>query len=182
MTELQPNIQLEKKLNRIAWAVTVVVIILVSTMHMMPKFFSGYNFTFLPAVYSSLNALTAIILIAALYFIKKGNMEKHRAAMTLAMVISALFMIGYVVYHLTYDDTKFGGEGAIRYVYFFMLITHIIAAGIIFPFILFTYIRAYTNQFAKHKKMAKWVYWVWLYVAVTGPVLFLMIRPYYPWT
>ncbi len=181
MSQLQPNLKLEKKLNRYAWAITVVVILLVSTMHMLPKFFSGFDFTWLPGVYSTLNALTAVILVVGLYFIKNGQVLKHRTAMTTAMVTSALFLMGYLIYHLTYDDTKYGGEGAIRYVYFFLLITHIILAGVILPFILFTYIRAFTNQFARHKKLAKWVYWVWLYVAITGPILYLMIEPYYPW-
>ena len=181
MNELKPNIKLEKKLNRIAWVITIVVILLVSTMHMLPKFFDGINLSFLPATYSALNALTAVLLVLALYFIKNGQVEKHQKTMTAALLTSILFMVGYVLYHLTYDDTKYGGEGSIRYVYFFLLITHIVSAGVILPFILFTYIRALTNQFERHKKMARWVYWVWLYVAVTGPVLYLMIEPYYPW-
>ena len=99
--------------------------------------------------------------------------------MTLAMISSLLFLLGYVLYHITNADTKFGGVGTIRPIYFFLLITHIVLAAVIFPFILFTYIRAFTGQFIRHKKMARWVYWFWLYVAVTGPVLYLMIKPYY---
>lgn len=181
MSAIQPNLELEKKLNRVAWVITAIVLVFVSTMHLMPKFLSGNDFTWLPPVYSALNALTAVLLIVALYFIKNGQREKHRKTMNVAIVCSGLFLLGYVIYHLTYEDTKYGGEGFIRTVYFFMLITHIILAGVILPFILFTYIRAYTNQFARHKKMARWVYWVWLYVAVTGPILYLMIEPYYPW-
>ncbi len=180
MEGVKANLVLEKKLNRIAWAVTAVVILLVSFMHRL-KIDTDIDFTFLPAVYSTLNAITAVILIIGLYFIKTKQIEKHRSAMMAAMFTSVLFLLGYVVYHLTNVDTKYGGEGFIRYIYFFLLITHIILAAGIFPFILFTFIRAFTNQFERHKKMARWVYWVWLYVAVTGPVLFLMIRPYYPW-
>lgn len=174
----QANLILEKKLNKAAWAITVVVLLLVSFMHRIRLDF-GVDFTFLPAVYSTLNALTAIILIAGLYFIKTGQRAMHEKAMTTAMATSLLFLLGYVLYHITNADTKYGGEGAIRYVYFFMLITHIVLAAVIFPFILFTYIRAYTKQFARHTKMARWVYWAWLYVAVTGPILYLMIKPYY---
>ena len=178
MKNEQPNIALEKKLNRWAWVITAVVLLLVSFMHKV-HFDTGIDFTFLPAVYSALNALTAVILLVGLYFIKRRQPEKHEKAMTLAMISSLLFLLGYVLYHITNADTKFGGVGTIRPIYFFLLITHIVLAAVIFPFILFTYIRAFTGQFIRHKKMARWVYWLWLYVAVTGPVLYLMIRPYY---
>jgi putative membrane protein len=174
----QASLILEKKLNKGAWAITAVVLLLVTFMHRIRLDF-GVDFTFLPAVYSTLNAVTALILVAGLYFIKTGQRASHEKAMTTAMVTSLLFLLGYVLYHITNDDTKYGGEGSIRYVYFFLLITHIVLAAAIFPFILFTYIRAYTKQFAKHVKMARWVYWAWLYVAVTGPVLYFMIKPYY---
>ncbi len=178
MSEAQPNIRLEKKLNRIAWAVTGIVLILVSVMHKI-HFDLGVDFSFLPAVYSALNALTAVTLLIGLYFIKNGKKEKHEKAMTAAMFFSFLFLLGYVLYHITNADTPFGGQGWIRPVYFTLLITHIVLAAVIFPFILFTYIRAFTGQFGRHKKMARWVYWLWLYVAVTGPILYLMIKPYY---
>ena len=178
MSQAQPDILLEKKLNRAAWAITVVVLLLVSLMHRI-HFDAGIDFSFLPAVYSALNALTAITLLVGLYFIKNKQQEKHEKAMTLAMFLSLLFLLGYVLYHITNADTKFLGEGWVRPVYFFLLITHIVLAAVIFPFILFTFIRAYTGQFGRHKKMARWVYWFWLYVAVTGPILYLMIKPYY---
>jgi putative membrane protein len=178
MSQQQPNIALEKKLNRVAWATTAVVLLLVTFMHRI-HFETGIDFSFLPAVYSTLNALTALILLAGLYFIKNKQREKHEKAMTLAMISSLLFLLGYVLYHVTNADTKFLGEGWIRPVYFSLLITHIILAAVIFPFILFTYIRAFTGQFDRHKRLARWVYWFWLYVAVTGPVLYLMIKPYY---
>lgn len=178
MIQEQPNILLEKKLNRVAWVVTVAVLVLVSIMHKI-HLDLPVDFRFLPAVYSGLNALTAIILLVGLYFIKNRQIEKHEKAMTAAMVTSLLFLLGYVLYHLTNADTPFGGQGWIRPVYFFLLITHIVLAAVIFPFILFTYIRAYTGQFGRHRKMARWVYWLWLYVAITGPILYLMIKPYY---
>ena len=181
MEKNQPKIDLEKKLNRWAWIISGLVLLVVATMHRIPKIPTNIDFTFLPALYSTLNAITAVILMVGLYFIKQKKIKHHRRAMTTAIVTSALFLLGYVVYHLIYEDTKYGGEGTIRYVYFFLLITHIILAAVIFPFILFTFIRALTNQFDRHKKIARWVYWVWLYVAVSGPILFMMIRPYYPW-
>ncbi|MBK8563507.1 MAG: DUF420 domain-containing protein [Saprospiraceae bacterium] len=178
MSTKQPDTILERKLNRLAWVITAIVLLLVSVMHRI-HFETSVDFTFLPAAYSAMNALTALILVAGLYFIKNKQPEKHEKAMTAAVVTSMLFLLGYVIYHITNADTKFGGEGWIRPVYFFLLISHIILAAVIFPFILFTYIRAFTGQFARHKKMARWVYWFWLYVAVTGPILYLMIKPYY---
>jgi putative membrane protein len=178
MIQAQPDLLLEKKLNRLAWVITAAVLVLVSIMHKIHLDLS-VDFRFLPAVYSGLNALTAVILLVGLYFIKNKQIEQHEKAMTAAMVTSFLFLLGYVLYHITNADTPFGGQGWIRPVYFFLLITHIVLAAVIFPFILFTYIRAHTKQFVRHRKMAKWVYWLWLYVAITGPILYLMIKPYY---
>ncbi len=178
MRTLQPNIVLEQKLNKIAWVITGAVLLLVVLMRRI-KIDTPIDFSFLPAIYSTLNAITAVVLLAGLYFIKKKQMENHRKAMSLSVLTSLLFLLGYVAYHITTEETKYGGEGAVRYAYFFLLITHIVLAAIIFPFILFTFIRAYTNQFDRHKKMARWVYWVWLYVAMTGPILYFMIKPYY---
>lgn len=175
---LPPNIQLEKKLNKIAWILSAVVFILVVSMRRI-HIDTTIDFTWLPAFYSSLNAIVAVVLIAALYAIKRSSAMLHRKLMTSAMLISGLFLLCYVVYHITTPETKFCGEGSIRMVYFFLLITHIILAAAILPFILFTYIRAYTNQFQKHVKLARWVFPLWLYVAVTGPVLFLMLSPCY---
>lgn len=173
------NKPLEKKLNRIAWVITAAVLLLVGMMRRIQHIEPDIDFSFLPPLYSTLNALTAVILLAGLYFIKNKQQAKHQTAMTIALCSSLLFLLGYVLYHFTTEETKFGGEGAIRYVYFFLLISHVILAAVIFPFILFTFIRAYTRHFDRHRKMARWVYWVWLYVAVTGPVLYFMIKPYY---
>jgi putative membrane protein len=95
------------------------------------------------------------------------------------MFTSALFLLSYVLYHFTTPETRFGGEGVIRYIYFFILITHIILAALTLPFILLTFNRAYTDQFDRHRKMARWVFPLWLYVAVTGPICYLMLKPYY---
>jgi putative membrane protein len=173
-----PNAALEKKLNKIAWVITAAVLLLVVMMRKI-KIETSIDFSFLPAVYSSLNAVTAVILMAGLYLIKQKKVELHRKAMSLSVLTSLLFLLGYVLYHMTTPETKYGGEGAMRYVYFFLLITHVVLAAVIFPFILFTFIRAYTGFFDRHRQMARWVYWVWLYVALTGPVLYFMISPYY---
>jgi putative membrane protein len=126
-----------------------------------------------------LNAVTAVILLIAFWHIKNGRVEQHRKAIYLAMATSALFLLSYVLYHFTTPETKYGGEGTMRMIYFFLLITHVILAAVILPFVLFTFTRAYTNQFERHKKMARWVFPLWLYVAITGPICYLMLKPYY---
>jgi len=175
---LQPNRALEKKLNILSVVISIVVLALVGMMRRI-KIDTDIDFSFLPPFHSGLNAMAAVALIAALYFIKNKNMKAHRNSIYAAMVFSALFLLSYVVYHFTNEETRFGGEGVIRYIYFFLLATHVILAAIILPFILLTFNRAFTNQFERHKKIARWVYPLWLYVAITGPICYLMLRPYY---
>ena len=177
-TNKQPNPDLEKKLNRVAYLVSFVVLLLVGMMRRV-KIQTDIDFSFLPPLHASLNGLAAIILVFALYFIKNGQVENHRKAIYAAMVCSALFLVSYVLYHFTTPETKYGGTGVMRTVYFILLITHVVLAAVILPFILLTFTRAYTNQFERHKKMARWVFPLWLYVAVTGPLCYLMLKPYY---
>lgn len=174
----QPNLKLAKKLNLLAYIISAAVLLLVLMMRRI-KIDTEIDFTFLPAVYSTLNGITAILLIVALICIKQKKIKLHRNFMFTAMITSALFLLGYVLYHFTTPETNYCGDGNIRIVYFILLISHVILAAVIFPFILFTLIRGYTDQIAKHKKMARWVFPIWLYVAVTGPILYLMLRPCY---
>jgi len=145
------NIALEKKLNTLAYVVSVVVLLLVGLMRRI-KIETDIDFSFLPPVHASLNALTAVILVVAFIHIKNGRVEQHRKAIYAAMFTSALFLLSYVLYHFTTPETRFGGEGTIRYIYFFILVTHIILAAVTLPFILLTFNRAYTDQFDRHKK------------------------------
>jgi putative membrane protein len=178
MSTVQSDIQLEKKLNLLAYVVSAVVLLLVGLMRRV-KIDLGIDFHFLPPIHASLNALTAVILILALYFIKNKQVENHRKAIYAAMICSALFLVSYVLYHFTTPETRFGGVGTIRTLYFILLLTHVVLAAAILPFILLTFTRAYTRQFDRHKKMARWVFPLWLYVAITGPVCYLMLKPYY---
>ena len=111
--------------------------------------------------------------------IKKGNRKLHEQLNTTAIICSALFLVMYVAYHMTSNSTTFGGEGIIRYIYFFILITHILLSIVIIPFVLFTFMRAKLGQFSQHKKIAKITFPLWLYVAITGVIVYLMISPYY---
>ena len=169
---------LEKKLNIGAIIVSIGVLSLVVLMRRV-KLDLGVDLSFLPPIHAILNTLTAICLLYSLNAIKNKRIEQHRNANFAALGLSSLFLLCYVAYHFTTPETRFGGEGTIKIVYLILLLTHIVAAAVIFPFILFTFIRAITNQIERHRKMARWVYWVWLYVAITGPICYLMLKPYY---
>ena len=134
---------------------------------------------FLPPVYAAINAVTAILLIAAITAIKKRNRKLHENLMKSAIVCSVAFLLMYVAYHLTTERTEFGGAGTIKTIYRFILATHIILSIAIIPLVLITYVRALAQRFDKHKKIAKITFPIWLYVAITGVVVYFMIAPYY---
>jgi len=135
--------------------------------------------SFLPPIYASINGLTAIVLVAAVLAIKKGNRKLHEGLMKVCIGLSILFLGMYIAYHMTSNSTSFGGEGVIKMVYFFILVSHILLSIAIIPLVLITYSRTLSKQFDKHKKIAKITFPIWLYVAVTGVVVYLMISPYY---
>ena len=134
---------------------------------------------FLPPIYASINAFTAILLIAAVWAIKNKKRKLHEKLMKMAIVFSVVFLSLYVAYHMTSNSTSFGGEGWIRYFYFFILISHIILSIIVIPFVLVTFVRALTNDFERHKKIARIAFPLWLYVAISGVVVYWMISPFY---
>ena len=134
---------------------------------------------FLPPIYATINGITAILLIAAVISVKNGNIKRHEFLIKTAMVCSALFLVMYVLYHMTSDSTKYGGTGAIKYVYFFILISHIILSIAVIPLVLTTFVRGINGEVEKHRKMAKYTFPIWLYVAITGVIVYIMINPYY---
>ncbi len=134
---------------------------------------------FLPPIYASLNAFTAVLLMVAFWAIKNKKTVLHEKLMKTAIVFSVLFLVLYMAYHMTSDSTKFGGEGLIKNVYFVILISHIILSVVVIPFVLITFVRAITNQVELHKKIARFTFPLWLYVAVSGVVVYVMISPYY---
>lgn len=133
----------------------------------------------LPPIYATINGITAVVLVAAVIAIKNKKIKLHKALMTTAIVFSLLFLLMYIAYHMTSDSTPFGGEGFISYVYYFILITHIILSIAVIPLVLITYVRAISQRFDSHKKIARITFPIWLYVAITGVVVYLMISPYY---
>lgn len=126
-----------------------------------------------------INSVVAIMLIAGYVAVRKKNYLLHKKLMLTAIILSILFLISYICHHIFAGDTKFGGEGVIRIFYYFILITHILLAGIILPFILFTAYRGLTGDYQKHRKIAKITWPLWLYIAITGPLIYVLISPYY---
>ena len=135
--------------------------------------------SFLPPIYASINGLTALLLLVALWSIKAKKITLHQNIMKTCIALSLSFLLMYVAYHMTSDSTPFGGEGIIRTVYFSLLVSHILLSIIIIPLVLHTYLRAYLKDFQGHKKLARITFPIWFYVAVTGLVVYLMISPYY---
>ncbi|WP_430614005.1 DUF420 domain-containing protein [Flavobacterium sp. JP2137] len=135
--------------------------------------------SFLPPIYASINGVTAVLLLAAVWAIKNGKRKLHENLMKVCILCSVLFLGMYVAYHMTSDSTTYGGEGLIKTVYFAILISHIVLSVIIIPIVLVTYVRALLGKFDLHVKIARYAFPLWLYVAVTGVVVYWMISPYY---
>ena len=135
--------------------------------------------SFLPPIYASINGLTALLLLVALWSIKAKKITLHQNIMKTCIALSLSFLLMYVAYHMTSDSTPFGGEGIVRTLYFILLVSHILLSIIIIPLVLHTYLRAYLKDFHGHKKLARITFPIWFYVAVTGVVVYLMISPYY---
>jgi putative membrane protein len=136
-------------------------------------------FSFLPPIYATINGITALVLITAVWSIKNGRQKLHENLMKFAIGLSVVFLAMYVAYHMSAASTPFGGKGFIRYIYYFILTTHIILSVIIIPFVLITYVRAIAGNFERHRRLARITFPLWLYVAVTGVIVYFMISPYY---
>lgn len=165
-----------KRLNIFAYVVTVIVLIVVAGMRQI-KIESSVDFSFLPAFHSSLNAFCGVLLIIAYYHIRKKNIRAHKQFMTAAILCSFIFLVSYVLYHITTPEVRYCKFGGIRTLYFVLLISHVVLSAFAFPFILFTYIRGLTNQHPAHERLARWVFPVWLYICISGPACYLMLRP-----
>ena len=172
----------EKKYKGIIWALSIIIPLAVAALFGVNLVKMGYDvqpLSFLPPIYASINGLTAVVLVIAVAAIKRGNPKLHERLIKVCMVLSSLFLIMYIGYHMTSESTTFGGQGMIRYVYYFILITHIVLSIVIIPLVLFTFVRGIAGAYERHKKLARITYPLWLYVAVTGVIVYLMISPYY---
>jgi putative membrane protein len=139
----------------------------------------GYNFSFLPPIYATTNGLTAVLLIAAVIAIERKKRKLHEVLIKICMSLSAAFLVMYVLYHMTSDSTTYGGDGGWRIFYYVILISHILLSVVVVPFVLFTFSRALSGNFERHKALAKFTFPLWLYVAITGVIVYIMISPYY---
>ncbi|MEJ8758267.1 DUF420 domain-containing protein [Pontibacter sp. H259] len=140
---------------------------------------ASVDVSFQPPLHAILNSLTAIALIVGYYNIKRNNVKVHRAAMLTAFGLSAVFLVSYVTYHFLGERTIYGGEGVLKYIYYFVLLTHIVLAVVIVPLVLLSVYFGITNQLARHRRISKWTFPIWLYVAITGVLVYLLISPYY---
>lgn len=173
---------LEQKFSKFIVIVSILIPVVVAILFSVKLKDFGCDvepLSFLPPIYATINGITALVLVTGVLAIKNGKRNLHERLMTTAIVLSVAFLVMYVAYHMTSESTKFGGEGIIRPIYFFILITHILLSIATIPLVLITYVRALSNKFDKHKKIAKITFPIWLYVAVTGVVVYLMISPYY---
>jgi putative membrane protein len=166
------------------WAIGVVSIaiplVVLSLFYLKPPDLqAGFDLRILPAFNAALNFSTALLLITGFYFIRNKKIQSHRLCMITAFCLSAVFLISYVIYHALTEPVSYGGEGMIRNVYFFILITHIILAAVIVPLVLITLVRGLQQRFDRHRRIARWTFPLWLYVAVTGVIVYLMLSPYY---
>ena len=168
----------ERKFNRIITIISILVPLVVAVLFGV-KVPNSEPLKFLPPIYASINGLTAVLLIYAVWAIKNGKRVLHQNIMSACILLSILFLLMYIAYHMTADSTSYGGVGVIKYVYYFILISHIILSIVIIPLVLKTYARAYLKDFERHRQLARFTFPIWLYVAVTGVVVYLMISPYY---
>lgn len=194
---------MERNLNDVEskyriWIIILSIVIPVAVAVLFSVKLSDFGYdvkplSFLPPIYAAINGVTAILLMTAVWAIKNGNQKRHEFLMKSAIACSVAFLVMYVAYHMTDGGAVFGDVngnrilddaekiqvGSIRYLYYFILLTHILLSVIIIPFVLVTYVRALAKRFDKHRKLARITYPMWLYVAVTGVVVYLMISPYY---
>ena len=172
----------EKKYNKWIIILSVTIPLVVALLFGVNLKKLGYDvepLSFLPPIYATINGITAIVLIVSVMAVRRGKQKLHENLMKFAICLSVAFLAMYVAYHMTSESTPYGGEGTMKYVYFFILITHILLSIVIIPFVLITYVRAIAGSFERHRKIARITYPLWLYVAITGVIVYLMISPYY---
>ncbi len=171
----------DKRAKTIIWTVSIVVFAVVAALSRLPKLNVdlGFNPHLFAQANAIINSIVAFLLIAGFLAVKQKSFLLHKRIMLTAIILSVLFLVSYIGHHLLAGDTKYGGEGIGRTIYYILLITHIPLAAIILPFILFTAYRALIGEYEQHKKLVRLTWPVWFYVAVSGVVIYLMISPYY---
>jgi len=175
----------DKLASRIITIVSIIVLIVVvvlqsKVLNIFPDKSSIPSWVFsLPKLNAIINGTCSVLLLLSLYFIKRKDIQAHKKINILTFILSSLFLVSYIIFHATGIKTTYGGEGSIRIVYYFILITHIVLAAIVLPLVLFSFQKGLQMQVESHKKLVRWTYPIWLYVTVTGVIVYLMISPYY---
>ena len=168
----------ELKYKKIIWILSIGVPVAVALLFLV-RIPNVESLNFLPPIYATINGLTALLLIIAYWAVINKKLILHERLMKISIFLSVVFLVMYIAYHMTSEPTPFGGSGNIKYLYYFILISHILLSIFIIPMVLITYVRAITKMFDKHKKIGKITFPIWLYIAVTGVIVYLMISPYY---
>ncbi len=183
---LTPSLQKnDRRASLLIILFSIIVFLVVSTLHPLNKVLNidtaalGFDVHIFAAVNAILNTTVTALLVLAYLLVRRGRYTAHRNTMYAAMILSVLFLVSYIAHHILAGDTHYGGAGAVRAIYFALLYSHILLAAVILPFILFTAYRGMTGEYARHKKLSRWTFPLWLYVSITGPVVYLMISPYY---
>ncbi|MFT5820990.1 MAG: putative membrane protein [Crocinitomix sp.] len=168
---------LEKKYRPLVIILSIIIPVVVALLFGVKV--EGVDLSFLPPIYAIINGLTAVLLVLAVIQIKKGNKKRHEQLIALAVICSLFFLVAYIAYHITSNSTPFGGSGVSAYIYYFILISHILLSIAVIPMVMMTYLKGWAGNVVSHRKWAKVTFPIWLYVAVTGVVVYLMISPYY---
>ena len=170
----------DKSVLRIIFLVSAIVFTAVVVLFNLPKAEYIPDFIkYLPRLNALLNGSCTMLLLASLYFIKNKNVTWHKRMNITAFILSSLFLLSYITFHAFGIETKFPKENPLRPLYFFILISHIILAAVVLPLVLRSFYRGLSGQIEKHRKIVRWAYPIWLYVTVTGVVVYIMISPYY---
>src|SRR5690554_3348209 len=175
---MEQKITSERRYKKWIVAFSIVILLLVAILFGV-KIPNATPLTFLPPIYASINGFTAILLVIAFFAIKSGKMKLHQRLMKTCIILSVAFLAMYMAYHMTSDSTPFGGRGWVRNVYFFILISHILLSIVIIPLVLITFVRGLFGEYKRHAKIARYTFPLWLYVAISGVVVYVMISPYY---
>jgi putative membrane protein len=179
---------LQKNDRKASWLIivfSIIIFLVVSALHPLNKALGiqseslGFDVHLFAMANAIINTIVTLLLLAAYYFVRQGKYQTHRNTMYLAMLMSVLFLVSYITHHILSGDTRYGGTGIARTIYFALLYSHILLAAVILPFILFTAYRGMVGEYSRHKKLARWTFPLWLYVSISGPIIYLMISPYY---
>jgi putative membrane protein len=177
----QNLIKNDKYYFRFIVVISILVPVVVGMLYFLPKesMKPGFDIYLLPKLNAIINSTVTLLLIAGYLFIRQRKIGAHQTSMAAAFLLSAVFLVSYIIYH-RYGHTNFGGEGGIKTVYLLILFTHIVLSAAVVPLVLITIYYSTSGQFAKHRKIARWTLPIWLYVSITGVIVYLMISPYYP--